>query len=263
MPMDWSAIGTNIAQTAGGTLLGNVVNQIFAKSNARQNWKYQKKAADYTYAKDLQMWNTMNEYNTPAMQMARLEQAGLNPAMMYGTGQGANVSKEMPKYNNPSVNYDAPIMNPLTVLSVFQDFKVKNAQVDNIEAQTETRRLENRLKANVLDLNFDKILAETKSAETRRAILDIQYMLEMEYAQGKPMEEDKGFMPPTQKRLAELGISQNAVRRTQAEADIKDQEAAMYRLLMGLTKNSAQAGTLVKILTNLASFTGTAILKRK
>lgn len=64
---------------AGLNFLGNVIGgNIAAKSNER--------AADkqYEYQKDL--INRQNVYNSPANQMKRLQEAGLNPNLVYGGG---------------------------------------------------------------------------------------------------------------------------------------------------------------------------------
>jgi ribosomal protein L25 (general stress protein Ctc) len=42
------------------------------------------------------MWKRQNAYNTPANQMQRLRDAGLNPALMYGQGTMGNAEKALP-----------------------------------------------------------------------------------------------------------------------------------------------------------------------
>jgi hypothetical protein len=42
------------------------------------------------------MWKRQNAYNTPANQMQRLKDAGLNPALMYGQGTMGNAEKPLP-----------------------------------------------------------------------------------------------------------------------------------------------------------------------
>lgn len=94
--------------------------------------------ANYQYGKDLQMWELQNEYNSPAAQMERLKQAGLNPLLLYGQGvSGATgQAKEMPKYQAPRAEFHSNLMNTLQVLGQFTDLKIKNAQADLVRAQT-------------------------------------------------------------------------------------------------------------------------------
>ena len=68
--------------TAGGSLLSNLLG---FGSQAATN-KAQMQLAEYQYEKNLEMWNRQNEYNLPSAQRQRLLDAGLNPALMYGSG---------------------------------------------------------------------------------------------------------------------------------------------------------------------------------
>ena len=76
--MDWSnPIGS--AVSGGFGLIGQAINYGFQKKLAAQQNEY-----------NLNMWNLQNEYNSPQAQMQRLEDAGLNKALMYGQGSTGN-----------------------------------------------------------------------------------------------------------------------------------------------------------------------------
>ena len=49
--------------------------------------KSNKKLSRQAYHQDLKMFNYENEYNKPVNQMARYREAGLNPMLIYGSGQ--------------------------------------------------------------------------------------------------------------------------------------------------------------------------------
>ena len=49
-----------------------------------------KKLAQHTFNKNVEMWKMQNKYNEPKNQMARLKSAGLNPNLMYGKGTPGN-----------------------------------------------------------------------------------------------------------------------------------------------------------------------------
>jgi len=68
-----------------------------------------KELADYSYDKNLEMWNLQNEYNSPSAQRQRMEEAGFNPNYMAGGGASSTGSASpasMPQYNVQAPNYD-------------------------------------------------------------------------------------------------------------------------------------------------------------
>lgn len=102
------AIGSSL-ETFGGDI-GNVVAGAFGIGSdqlaAEENYKWQKKASDYAYNQNLQMWNLANAYNDPSAQMERLQAAGLNPNLVYGGGNvTGNTSGSMPTYERANAGY--------------------------------------------------------------------------------------------------------------------------------------------------------------
>jgi hypothetical protein len=69
--------------------LGNIVGGLFGNRSRKREAQRQR---DFSES----MWNRQNAYNTPAMQMKRLKEAGLNPALMYGQGTTGNAEKALP-----------------------------------------------------------------------------------------------------------------------------------------------------------------------
>lgn len=117
-----------------------------AKSNTDKTIAAQKELAEYSYSKDLEMWERANAYNSPEAQMARLKEAGLNPNLVYGSGQVAgNTAGQLPRYQAPNVqyNYKAP-MDLGRLLGLYQDVQMKGAQIANIQADTQRKETENR-----------------------------------------------------------------------------------------------------------------------
>lgn len=135
--MDWT---NAIAGPAG------VISQVIAGRQQRRNIQDQlsanKELAEYQYSRDLEQWHRANEYNSPTMQMARLREAGLNPNMVYGTGGAKTLSAQSPKYQNVKTDFSArqPMLQPLQILSAYQDFKMKNAQIDLLQEQKRTQQ---------------------------------------------------------------------------------------------------------------------------
>lgn len=141
--------GNMIGQAIGGlaglasNLIGGFISNRSQDKTAREN----KELAEYSYSKDLEMWNRTNEYNLPSSQMARLREAGLNPNLVYGSGAAKTEAATMPKYNAPTMDYNyKPMLDPLQALGAFQDFQLRGAQINNAKAQTRNIEADTALK---------------------------------------------------------------------------------------------------------------------
>ena len=118
------------------------------KQQKRQN-EANMKMAEYTYNKDLEMWNKANAYNTPEAQMQRIEDAGLNKNMIYGSGSvTGNSTGTLPKYTQPQQTVPKGIAQQIgetvpRMVNTFQDMAMKQVQMDNVKAQTQRTENEN------------------------------------------------------------------------------------------------------------------------
>jgi len=136
--MDLLGIGA-AAQAISGVVQGKM-NSDTARRNTDMTNQANREMAEFAYDKDLEMWRRGNEYNNPANQMERLKNAGLNPNMIYGSSKAVgNSAGQLPKYNAPkqSFNYQPVVQDLPGVISMYQDFALKNAQIDNMEAQAD------------------------------------------------------------------------------------------------------------------------------
>jgi len=140
------------------------------------------KMAEYQYSKDLEMWNKGNLYNSPQAQMERLKSAGLNPNLVYGTGAVGNTTAQLPKFNAPSADYThvPPIQLP-NIISAYQDFTVKNAQIDNLREQNKVIHETGRVKgfeANLFGDTYneraDKYFEDLHVQRNKRVISQLQ-----------------------------------------------------------------------------------------
>jgi len=157
--------------------------------------KANKELAEYSYAKDLEMWqrqqdknlelwNLQNQYDSPAAQMRRYQDAGLNPNLIYtqsNTG-GTIATTQMPKYQRPEIRaatLDLPdrmseaLMRGMSVLSTFQDLRVKKAQEDNLLQDVVNKQTANAMA--MLGLS-EKREQSKYFAQAAKAQLDYQLM---------------------------------------------------------------------------------------
>lgn len=102
-----------------------------------------------------------NEYNSPRNQAARLEQANLNKALLYGQGAaGASGNTQLQGQSNAqAVNHVDPLSTGLSYLSAFQDLQVKQAQADNIAANT-TKTLNDAVTSRIESEWRDRMLSD-------------------------------------------------------------------------------------------------------
>lgn len=127
---DWISAAINL----GSTIYNAQANK---KAQERAN-KANRELAEYQYSTELDMWNRMNDYNSPASQRARYEAAGLNPNMIYGSGGSGGNAQTMPHYNAPTMQPAVASLNGIgDALSSYQNFQMRQAQIDNVRAQTE------------------------------------------------------------------------------------------------------------------------------
>lgn len=102
-------------------------------ASARKQYRYQSKLMDKQNQQQIDFWKMNNEYNTPFNQRARLEQAGLNPDLMYG-GSGNMYQSQMPgaaSGSAPNVDYGSFSDN----LRFAMQAQVLDAQVSKIEQE--------------------------------------------------------------------------------------------------------------------------------
>lgn len=125
-----------IGAQAGGNILGGFLNSRYQRKQQERQFDHNKQMARYAFDRNVDMWNMQNEYNTPAKQMERFKEGGLNPHLIYGKGTPGNAS-ELPKYQAPKAEYTSqpPFSVLPNMLGQFQDFKVKDAQIDLLNAQ--------------------------------------------------------------------------------------------------------------------------------
>jgi len=110
-----------------GTQVTNAQNRKFS----REMYQLQRKDA-------LEFWGMQNAYNAPAAQMQRYRDAGLNPNLIYGQSNlGGNV--QVPDVT--PVNFREPKFQGSKMDSLmFADLRIKNAQANNLETQTQVIR---------------------------------------------------------------------------------------------------------------------------
>ncbi|AXL14930.1 DNA pilot protein [Microviridae sp.] len=97
--------------------------------------------------RNIENWHMANAYNHPSQQMARLQEAGLNPNMIYGTSPSSAVGQSNNVAQAPKAQANIGIKNPMTNLLLHQDIRQRKVQTNNLRAQHAVIAQEANLKA--------------------------------------------------------------------------------------------------------------------
>lgn len=189
MPLDAGVVGAAING------VGSVVDGIMQGAQNRKNRRFA-----------LDMWNRENAYNTPAAQMARFKDAGLNPNLIYGNGSASagnagsvqNPTTRPVSIGNPIGSYLQARQSELQNSNIDKMNSVYDAQIAKMSADTmksisETKGVDlsntlkgstltdmiSQVKANLantvdsnslINANIDKALASSESIRSNTAL---------------------------------------------------------------------------------------------
>lgn len=145
----------NLAESAAGKLVDNTIGKFFGDSSNKKSVQMQEQAAK-------RLMDYENQYNTPSNQVARLKQAGLNPAMLFGDGSSmpASASPTMPNVSpNAGAAYAQTggntMLNAVQMENIQADTNLKNSQAN----ETQQKYLELKMRNQVLPQLLEKDLA--------------------------------------------------------------------------------------------------------
>lgn len=159
--MDWSSIGAAGISAIGGYLTAENTNGMKLRDAVRaREWQ------EYMYNKSMKdmrtNWQLEQAYNTPMAQLRRIEQAGMNPLLLYGQGGVSNVAtNSIGAGQMPST----PFGDRQTAdvgryfLSGYEQMRMLNAQTQLMESQANKTDEESKLmKSKTEAQDFQNIL---------------------------------------------------------------------------------------------------------
>jgi hypothetical protein len=164
----WKKAGEAVAGSAGGIATGLIggIGQIFSNQAQKREGRKQRKFA-------LDMWNRQNAYNTPAKQMQRLKDAGLNPALMYGQGNVGNAQQAMGVQQSKIDNVGAAAAQSVAAgVSLDLVTKQKNLLRDQA-AQARSQAFKNQIDATIGIKDYD-LRKEMQQYSIDKIISDIE-----------------------------------------------------------------------------------------
>lgn len=202
-------LGKSVAKTGANILTGGIVNGImglFGGSNRAEQRQYQHEKElmglqyDYNmkaaaqgqeYAKEMnqinfeqqnQMFEKQAEWNSAKSQKERLQEAGLNPALMYGIGgeggssvsSGGGAGAQVQGVNNAGTQ---AVMMGLQAKSIESQIALNNAQASKINAETEkTEKETEKTSAETESVwsGIELLKARTSSEEAKIKLTNMQ-----------------------------------------------------------------------------------------
>jgi ribosomal protein L25 (general stress protein Ctc) len=166
--------------SGGSNLAGGLVNALNTNRQNKKSREFSERMYNLQKQDNIAFWNMQNEYNSPQAQMARFRQAGLNPLLVYGQGSSGNAGSvatpdvqqaqfRSPEFGNAIQGAGAGFINS------FMDMEIKQAQADNIKADTTTKLSQSLLNSasrdtSVFNLGIEKEMRDV-SLDLRREIL--------------------------------------------------------------------------------------------
>lgn len=107
-----------------------------AKKEAQYNLNTQNTLNQQAFSQNKEMWQLQNQYNTPAAQMGRFQDAGLSPNLIYQQGSSGNAS-QVPNIQPAQSNRKFPSFQIPDMIGMYQNYQTKQAGVDRMRMQTE------------------------------------------------------------------------------------------------------------------------------
>lgn len=184
-----------------GEMGSSLINNLFAKRNARIQYEYGEKTAENAYQRQLDFWDMQNEYNSPLAQVQRIREAGLSPVEQVDTGNSSNLSS-VPQgtgaqVQQTPVHFD--LLGAVEQLSRIDQMQFQNtklgAEAKQIFSQIYLNSLEGELKKAGLHevaARVNKLGQETSNLKTEGLMLNLDYLMkaiEKNFKESKESQE--------------------------------------------------------------------------
>lgn len=276
-------LGLMLGLQTGGNLLNSwMTNWQQGKDRDAQNawnakmWEANKRVALQQWNREaawnLKHWHRQNEYNLPIHQMQRMKDAGLNPHLMYGKGTPGNAAPMgAPSGKVPNAPQAANVVRGIKAFGDFADTSVKNAQTNNLEANTNVSKQEAILKAvqaaneaikgkkSKLDYGIAKELRETSINAAKTNLEKLSHETKRSEAEAIFSHKSKDARVEKIKQELRNLIEENNIRKMRKslmkwELELKEynltpQDNALLRLIHYL-RNKTVSGKVKDAATN-------------
>lgn len=239
---------------------------VFAREQRDAQLRASQALMDRSNEFSLDMWKRENAYNSPTAQMERWRDAGLNPYLMT-SGASAGIAAPLTSASGSAASGavpSAPSMNAPTMQPAVTDLgtpagilanlagqllnkRKQDADIANIEQQTNGKEIENRFMQARILAEIDKIRADTRSADTKRELDKLELSIRGDSQVGdlvRRREEIENLKVQRQLAYMQTLLSdkdlQSYDQRVQADIASKTADTFVKYAQGELTKNQAR-----------------------
>lgn len=192
--------------SAAGQANLNKKNREFAKEQAAEQRAWSEKMYNEQNAWNYEMWQKENEYNTPAAQVQRMRDAGLNPLFygLDGSSAGDLTAAQPLAYeqakSQPTQNAIGAGMDTFAQMKGLENStKLVNAQIDKLHEEQSGLKLDNDFKERTMNArveaeNLANSLTKEQIAKAGEEIKSIQQNIKESIARTENEIEKKGLI---------------------------------------------------------------------
>lgn len=215
---------------------GSLIGGLFSSNGSKNAAKYQLQAVRETNQanRDIaeqnnkfneRMWNLQNEYNTPQMQRARLEAAGLNPYLMMNGGS-AGVAESAPTADTSGTQVAPDIGS-----TIAGGYQALGSSISSAASQIAQMTYQNDLQ----QANVDKTKAEAQNADLQNqydslrnefAAANFLVNLRLKQKQGDISEYEANYLRDSM---------EDRLQSAHFDWQLKGNQSSYYENLAGLT----------------------------
>ena len=133
-------------------------------------------ATKYASDLDYQKWREYLDYSDPKEQVRRMRNAGMNPALAMANGaiDSGNPSSPAAETKYPTYDFSPIAQGMRDSVDLYQNYRLQNAQIDNMNAQTQNQRIRNNYEDRRQFLELVKIRNEGNLSEKQKELVDSQ-----------------------------------------------------------------------------------------
>lgn len=245
-PISIAGMGLSAIQSVGNIFTAGANRRAQQKENEKQR-QWSREMYDLQNSRDIDFWNMQNAYNDPLAQMQRLNNAGLNPHLVYGNGADTTAGP-IATHSAPQPNTKAPQLPPLgDILSgglfSFLDIQQKKANVARTEAETKS------IDANTANREFLNGLNSTEYLSMLRqnvanSVNKGHYSAEIERQKFETTSELMDSNPELWQKAIKAGAERTIldVELAKVIGDKNKAETALKKLEAGLMKQGIYRG---------------------